>query len=146
TLVVALAALVVGALLFPVGDVTLLSGSTVPFSEGLLRSLAIAVAVAVSLLGLAAVGLFISTLTSSGIAAMAATVGLLITVQIANSIPQLDDIHPYLFPEYWLSFADLLRDPVYWDEILKNLGLQALYTAVFGSLAWARFSTRDITV
>ncbi|WP_461015328.1 hypothetical protein [Streptomyces daliensis] len=24
-------------------------------------------------------------------------------------------------------------------------GLQALYTAVFGSLAWARFSTRDIT-
>ncbi|OEV21843.1 ABC transporter permease, partial [Streptomyces nanshensis] len=74
-------------------------------------------------LGLAALGLFVSSLTNSGIAAMATTVGLLITVQILNAIPQLDAFHPYLFPHYWLSFADLLRDPVYWDDILKNLGL-----------------------
>ena len=146
TLVVALSALITGALLFPVGDVTLLSGTTIPFAEGLLRALAVAVVVAASLIGLAAIGLFISTLTNSGIAAMAATVGLLITVQILNTIPQLDGIHPYLFPQYWLSFADVLRDPVYWDEILKNLGLQALYAAVFGSAAWARFTSRDITV
>lgn len=146
TLTVALSALVVGSLLFPVGDVTLLSGTTVTFGEGLLRALAVAVAVAVSLMGLAAVGLFISTLTNSGIAAMAATVGLLITVQILGSIPQLDAVHPYLFPQHWLSFADLLRDPVLWDGLLKNAGLQALYAAVFGSAAWARFTNRDITV
>lgn len=145
TLVVALSALAVGALLFPVGEVTLLSGTAVSFSEGLLRALAIAVAVALSLVGLAALGLFVSTLTGSGIAAMAATVGLLITVQIVDTIPQLHAVHPYLFPHYWLSFADLLRDPVYWDEVLKNLGLQALYAAVFGSAAWARFTTRDVT-
>ncbi|WP_181766917.1 ABC transporter permease [Streptomyces albidus (ex Kaewkla and Franco 2022)] len=145
TLVVAAFALATGALLFPVGEVTLLSGTTVPFSEGLLRALAIALAVAVSLTGLAALGLFISTLTNSGIAAMAATVGLLLMVQIVDTVPQLHAAHPYLFPHYWLSFADLLRDPVYWDELLKNLGLQGLYTAVFGSAAWARFTTRDIT-
>jgi ABC-2 type transport system permease protein len=28
---------------------------------------------------------------------------------------------------------------------VKNLGLQALYAAVFGSAAWARFTTKDIT-
>jgi len=145
TLVVALSALVTGALLFPLGEVTLLSGTTVPFSEGLLRALAVAAAVALSLVGLAALGLFVSTLTSSGIAAMAATVGLLITVQIVDTIPQLHAVQPYLFPHYWLSFADLLRDPVYWDQAAKNLGLQALYAAVFGSAAWARFTTRDIT-
>ncbi|MBO8188234.1 ABC transporter permease [Streptomyces spirodelae] len=145
TLTVAMAALVTGALLFPTGEVTLLSGTTVSFGEGLLRALAIAAAVALSLLGLAALGVFVSTLTNSGIAAMAATVGLLITVQIVNSIPQLDGVHPFLFPNYWLSFADLLRDPVYWDDLLKNLGLQALYTAVFGSAAWARFNNRDVT-
>ncbi|MFI6766426.1 ABC transporter permease [Streptomyces sp. NPDC050355] len=145
TLVVALFALVTGALLFPLGEITLLSGTTVSFAEGLLRALAIAGAVALSLTGVAAVGLFISTLTSSGISAMATTVGLLITVQILDTIPQLDAIQPYLFPHYWLSFADLLRDPVYWDQLQKNFGLQALYAAVFGAAAWARFTTRDIT-
>ncbi|KPC62133.1 ABC transporter permease [Streptomyces chattanoogensis] len=145
TLVVALSALAVGALLFPLGDVTLLSGTSIPFGEGLLRALAIACVVALSLMGVAAVGLFISTLTNSGIAAMATTVGLLITVQILDTIPQLQAIQPYLFPHYWLSFADLLRDPVYWDGLQKNIGLQALYAVVFGSAAWARFTTRDVT-
>ncbi|MFG2492658.1 ABC transporter permease [Streptomyces caniferus] len=145
TLVVALSALVTGALLFPLGEITLLSGTSVSFGEGLLRALAIAVAVAVSLVGVAAIGLFVSALTTSGIAAMATTVGLLITVQILDALPQLHVLQPYLFPHYWLSFADLLRDPVYWDQLQKNVGLQALYALVFGSAAWARFTTRDVT-
>ncbi|KWT57328.1 ABC transporter permease [Streptomyces albus subsp. albus] len=146
TLVVAASALVTGALLFPVGEVTLLSGTTVPFGEGLLRALAVAAVVALSLVGVAAIGLFVSTLTNSGIAAMATTVGLLIMVQILDTIPQLHAIQPYLFPHHWLSFADVLRDPVYWDRLQQNLGLQALYALVFGSAAWARFTTRDVTV
>ncbi|MEU1309910.1 ABC transporter permease [Streptomyces cinnamoneus] len=146
TLVVAVSALAVGALLFPLGEVTLISGTTVPFADGLLRTLLIAGVVALSLTGIAALGLFVSTLTNSGIAAMSTTLGLLITVQILDQFPQLSAIQPYLFPHYWLSFADLLRDPVYWDQLLHNLGLQALYVAVFGSAAWARFTTKDITV
>ncbi|MGK5642235.1 ABC transporter permease [Streptomyces sp. URMC 126] len=145
TLVVACSALLAGALLFPLGDVTLISGTTVSFGEGLLRGVAIAGVVAASLIGVAALGLFVSTLTGSGIAAMATTVGLLITVQILDQFPQLHTIQPYLFPHYWLSFSDLLRDPVYWDQIGRNLGLQGLYAAVFGSAAWARFTAKDVT-
>lgn len=145
TLVVVLSAVVVGFSLFPVGDVTLLSGNTVPLSDGILRGLLIALLVASSLIGLGALGLFISTLTDSGIGAMAATVGLLITIQIVNNIPQLHALQPYLFPHYWLSFADVMRAPVIWDGIVKNLALQAVYAAVFGSAAWARFTTRDVT-
>lgn len=145
TLVVALSAVVVGFSLFPIGDVTLLSGNTVPLSDGILRGLLIALLVASSLVGLGALGLFVSTLTDSGIGAMAATVGLLITIQIVNNIPQLHALQPYLFPHYWLSFADVMRAPVIWSGILKNLALQAAYAAVFGSAAWARFTTRDIT-
>ncbi|WP_328330103.1 ABC transporter permease [Streptomyces sp. NBC_00455] len=144
TLVVAASALVVGTLLFPLGDVTTISGTQVSFADGLGRAALISAVVAASLVGVAAVGLFVSTLTSSGIAAMATTVGLVITVQILDGIPQLHAIQPYLFPHYWLSFADLLRAPVYWDEIVKNLGLQGLYAVVFGSAAWARFTTKDI--
>ncbi|MDK1348242.1 ABC transporter permease [Streptomyces sp. 378] len=145
TLVVAVSALAVGALLFPLGDLTTLSGTRIGFAEGLGRALLIALAVAASLIGVAALGLFVSTLTGSGIAAMATTVGLLITVQILDQIPQLHALQPYLFSHYWLSFADLMREPVYWDDLVKNLGLQALYAAVFGSAAWARFTAKDIT-
>lgn len=145
TLVVALSALTVGALLFPLGDLTTISGTRIGFADGLLRALLIALVVAASLTGMAALGLFVSTLTGSGIAAMATTVGLLITVQILDQIPQLHALRPYFFPHYWLSFADLMREPVYWDDLQKNLGLQALYAAVFGSAAWARLTTKDIT-
>ncbi|MFI1755696.1 ABC transporter permease [Streptomyces sp. NPDC020571] len=145
TLVVAVSALAVGALLFPVGDLITISGTRITYAEGLGRALLIALVVAASLVGIAALGLFVSTLTSSGIAAMATTVGLLITVQILDQIPQLDALQPYFFSHYWLSFADVMREPVYWDDLVKNLGLQALYAAVFGSAAWARFTTKDIT-
>ncbi|AEY90995.1 MULTISPECIES: ABC transporter permease [Streptomyces] len=144
TLVVAVSALLVGALLFPLGELTTISGTRISFAEGLGRALLIALVVAASLVGVAALGLFVSTLTNSGIAAMATTVGLLITVQIVDQIPQLHALQPYLFPHYWLSFADLMRDPVYWDDLVKNLGLQALYAAVFGAAAWARFTAKDI--
>ncbi|MFI0240890.1 ABC transporter permease [Streptomyces sp. NPDC016845] len=145
TLVVAVSALITGAVLFPLGDVVTISGTRITFAEGLWRALLIALTVAASLIGIAALGLFVSTLTSSGIAAMATTVGLLITVQILDQIPQLDALQPYFFSHHWLSFADLMRDPVYWDDLLKNLELQALYAAVFGSAAWARFTAKDIS-
>ncbi|MFE9648153.1 ABC transporter permease [Streptomyces sp. NPDC006365] len=145
TLVVAVSALIVGSLLFPLGELTTISGTRISFGEGLGRAFLIALTVAASLIGIAALGLFVSTLTGSGIAAMATTVGLLITIQILDQIPQLHAIQPYFFSHYWLSFADLMRDPVYWDDLLRNLGLQGLYAAVFGTAAWARFTTKDIT-
>ncbi|MFD7918852.1 ABC transporter permease [Streptomyces sp. NPDC059740] len=145
TVVVAVVALAVGALLFPTGPTTLLSGTTVSFGAGLLRAAAVAGVVAASLVGVAALGLFVSTLTSSGVAAMATTVGLVITVQILDTVPQLHAVQPYFFPHYWLSFADLLRAPVYWDDLYRNLGLQAVYAGVFASAAWAHFTGRDVT-
>ncbi|MDI3422499.1 ABC transporter permease [Streptomyces luteolus] len=145
TLTVAVSGLVTGALLFPVGDLTTISGTRIDYSEGLWRALLIALAVALSLVGFAALGLFVSTLTSSGIAAMAGTVGLLVTVQILTTIPQLDAVHPYLFSHHWLSFADLMREPVLWENLYANLRLQGFYALLFGSAAWARFAGKDIS-
>ncbi|MFF7632383.1 ABC transporter permease [Kitasatospora sp. NPDC008050] len=145
TLAVALSGLIIGSILFPVGDVTLLSGDTIGLGAALLRVVLISGVVALSLAGLVAVGLFISTLTNSGIAAMASTVGLVIIVQVLDSFPQLHAIQPWLLTHYWLSFGDLLRQPMYWHGVWQDLGLQALYVAFFGSAAWARFTSRDIT-
>lgn len=145
TLTIWVSGLITGFVLFPVGDVTTLSGTTIPLAEGLLRALLIAGLISASMLGLAAIGLFVSSLTSTPLAAMAATFGSYVMLGIVDAIPQLHAIHPWLLMDHWLSFADVMRDPPFFDEILRNLGLQAAYVAVFYALAWARLTSRDIS-
>jgi ABC-2 type transport system permease protein len=100
--------------------------------------------VGASLLGLAAIGVFISTLTDAPVGAMAATAGIAVLSGVLDAVPPLQAIHPWLLTHGWLSFGDLLRAPVLWTDILRNLGLQVVYVAVFASAAWARFSTKDV--
>lgn len=144
-LVVAIAGAVTGFALFPVGPVTLLSGSTVPLAKALLRTLLIALYVGVSMAGLGAIGLFVSTLTEVPVGAMAATLTLSIVSQVLDAIPQVSAIHPYLFSHRWMAFGDLLRQPVASNELLLGVGTQAAYMAVFLLLAWARFDTKDVS-
>jgi ABC-2 type transport system permease protein len=144
TLAVVVSGTLIGALLFPVGPVTLLSGNTISFGEALLRFLLIAAYVTVSLLGLSAIGLFISTLTDVPVGAMAATIVLAVTAQVLGVIPQLEWLHPWLFSHYWLGFTDLLREPVLWDTFRDNALLQLGYIFVFGALAYGRFTTKDV--
>lgn len=144
TLTVVVVGTLVGWILFPVGPVSLLTGAQVSVGEGLLRLLAIAAYVSVSLLGLAAIGLFFSTLTSVPVGAMAATAILAVAAQIVGAIPQLDALHPWLFTDRWLDFADLLRSPIVWDSFVGNALLQGAYIAVFGAAAIARFVTKDV--
>ena len=122
----------------------LLSGDTVGVGEAAVRALLVAAYVAVSMLGLSAIGLFSSTLTEIPVGAMAATVTLAVTSQILDSIPQLDWLHPWLFTHYWLSMGDLLRVPISWDSLQHNAVLQGGYLVVFAALAWARFTSRDV--
>ncbi|MGY2744029.1 ABC transporter permease [Arthrobacter sp. UYCu723] len=143
-LVVALVGAGIGAALFPVGPVTLLSGDTVGAGEAFVRLLLIAAYLAVSLMGLSAIGLFTSTLTDVPVGAMAATVVLSVVSQVLDALPQLEWLHPWLFSHYWLDFADLLRQPVSWDSFATNALLQGGYVAVFGALAYGRFVTRDV--
>ncbi|GAA1060482.1 ABC transporter permease [Agromyces bracchium] len=144
----ALTVIVVGTLigwvLFPIGPVTLLSGGEISVGEGLLRLLAIGAYVAVSMLGLSAIGLFASTLTVVPVGAMAATAILAVVAQIIGAIPQLEWTHPFLFTDRWFDFADLLRSPPSWESFGDNAMLQAAWIAVFGGLAAWRFATRDI--
>lgn len=143
-LVVALVGAVIGAALFPVGPVTLLSGDSISAAEALQRLLLIAAYLAVSLLGLSAIGLFMSTLTDVPVGAMASTVVLSVVSQVLDALPQLEWLHPWLFSHYWLDFADLLRQPIAWDSFLTNALLQGGYIAVFGALAYGRFVTKDV--
>lgn len=143
-LTVALAGGAIGAALFPVGPVTLLSGDVIEPPEAVLRLFLISAYLAVSLAGLSAIGLFLSTLTVVPVGAMAATVVLSVVSQVLDQLPQLEWLHPWLFSHYWLGFGDLLRQPVLWDSFASNALLQAGYVAVFGALAYGRFVTKDV--
>jgi ABC-2 type transport system permease protein len=144
TLVMVLAGVAIGAALFPIGPVTLLSGDTIGVGGFAVRALLFSAYVTVSLLGLSAIGLFISTLTTVPVGAMAATIVLSAVSQILNALPQLEAIHPWLFSHHWLGFADLMRTPISFDTFADNALLQLGYIAVFGALAYGRFSTKDI--
>jgi len=135
---------VIGSILFPVGPVTLLSGDVIAVPEALLRTLLVALYVSVSLMGLSAVGLFISTLTDVPVGAMAATVVVPIVSQILDVLPQLAWLHPYLLTHYWLGFADILRNPIERSSFGSNAMLQLAYIVIFGSLAYGRFATKSI--
>lgn len=144
TVTVVTAGVLAGLALFPVGPLTLLSGDTISLAESFGRALLIAGYVTISLLGLSAIGLFFSTLTSVPVGAMAATIVLSVVAQVLDSLPQLEWLHPWLFSHYWLDFADLLRQPVDWSSFGANALLQGGYLLVFGSLAYGRFLTKDI--
>ncbi|MFV0253123.1 MAG: ABC transporter permease [Beutenbergiaceae bacterium] len=142
---VTLAALVTGWALFGFGELELLSGQQVSAGAGLLRMLGVAGYVALSLTGLLAVGIFLSTLTEVPVAVIAATVVVTGISTVLDSLSQLELIHPYLLTHHWFNFAEFLRIEPSWAMLQEGLLVQAGWVALFGSLAWARFTTADVT-
>jgi ABC-2 type transport system permease protein len=137
--------IVTGLVLFPGGDVVLLSGTTVSFGEALYRAGLFTLYIAAMLATVGAIGLFFSTLTEVPMGAMAATATLTVIAQIVDTIPQVQVIHEYLYTHWWLAVGDVMRDPMAFDDIRTGLLTQAVYLVVFGALAWARFTTKDVT-
>jgi ABC-2 type transport system permease protein len=144
-LVVALVGLVTGAVLFGLGPVTLLSGDTVSLADGLVRTLGVVVFVVIALFGLAAGGLFVSTLTENAIAAMATTIGIAVFSALLDAVPQLRPIAGALLTHNWLGFGELLRTVPDVGALARWSLLHLAYAAVFLSLAWARLQTKDVT-
>ncbi|OZB50148.1 MAG: ABC transporter permease [Cellulomonas sp. 14-74-6] len=144
-LAIAVVGLIVGAALFGVHDIALISGGSVPIGNSVLRVAGIVLYVGVSMTGLVAVGLFFSTLTEVPIGAMAATVVTAVVSAVLDTLPALARIHPYLLTHHWLDFAEFLRIAPDAHVLWAGVGVQAAWVAVFGALAWSRFTTADVS-
>ncbi|WP_232320170.1 ABC transporter permease [Herbidospora daliensis] len=145
SLIIMVAALLTGLVLFPVGPVTLLSGSTVPLVEGLLRIGLVALYVTLGMIALGTLALAVSVFTDTSIGAVVTTVVLVLVSQILTVIPQLDAISPYLLTSWFQRFDGALREPLATGDMGQGVLAFAAYIAIFGSLAWARFTSRDVT-
>ena len=145
TFIVAVVALLAGVVLFPVGPVTLLSGTTVSLADGLLRVLLVTLYVCAAMAAVGAIGLAISTFTEHAIGAIAAVMILIVASEVVDQIPQFAAVAPYLPTHWWNMFDSLLRTPVDTTTLWHGLASFAVYAAVFCLIAWARFTSGDVT-
>jgi ABC-2 type transport system permease protein len=145
TFIVAATGLLVGVILFPVGPVTLLSGTTISLAAGLVRVLWVTLYIAAAMAAVGAIGLAISTLTEHAIGAIAAVMVLLVASEVADTVPQFGPVQPYLPTHWWDSFDSLLRMPVDTTTLAHGLLSFAVYIVLFGTFGWARFTTSDVT-
>ena len=124
---------------------TSLSGTAVT-PAGLVLRIAGAVAfIAVSMLGVGAIALFLSTVTNSPLAAALGALAALITSQVLVTLNSANAVAPYLPTRYWLAWIDFFREPILWRNIDRGLAVQAVYVVVFLGAAWAHFATKDVT-
>ena len=126
-------------------DVTSLSGVTITPAGMVLRLLATVAYIVISMLSVAAIALFLSTLTDSGLGAAMGALAVLVTSQVLVTLDAAAAIRPYLPTRYWLAWIDFFRDPILWRDIERGAGIQLVFLVVLLGAAWANFMTRDIS-
>jgi ABC-2 type transport system permease protein len=124
---------------------TSLSGTSLTPADVLVRTAGAVTFIAVSMLGVGAIALFLSTLTDSSLAATLGAMAALITSGVLVALNSAAAVSPYLPTRYWLSWIDFFREPILWRPIEQGYAIQGVYVVVFLAAAWANFATKDIT-
>jgi len=150
---VVLTSYVTGVVLFGTGTpaalgepegVTSLSGVTLSPADFTLRLLGAVGFITVSMLGVAAIALFLSTVTDSPLGAALGAMAALIASEALVVLDAAVSIRPFLPTRYWLAWVDFFRDPIFWRDIERGLGIQVVYVVVLLGAAWANFVTKDV--
>ena len=129
----------------PGAAITSLSGTPLTTLQLIERVLGAMSFITVSMLGVAAIALFLSTLTDSAIGAALGSLAALVVSEILVTLNAASAVQPYLPTRYWLAWIDFFRDPILWRDIQRGFAIQAVYVVVFLAAAWANFATRDVT-
>jgi ABC-2 type transport system permease protein len=159
TILVALAGLVAGLILFGAKSVSvpalgqiagvnlvgpLATGFQLGHSVLLLRTAIATAYVAFGFTALLSLGTFFSTLSDTSASAIGATVGVYIVSEILDGITQLGSIR-YLFPTHYLdSWQSMFTDNSYSHDMVTGVIVQVGYLVVFGSAALWWFRRKDI--
>ena len=124
---------------------TSLSGTPLPAGQLILRVAYGIGYISVSMLGVAAIALFLSTFTDSALGAALGALAILVTSEVLATLDAAGAVRPYLPTNYWLAWIDLFRQPILWYNVQRGLAIQVVYALVFLGAAWANFSTKDVT-
>jgi ABC-2 type transport system permease protein len=122
-----------------------LSGTAMTPLDVALRTAGAVAFIAVSMLGVGAIALFLSTLTDSSLAAALGALAVLVASEVLVTLNAANAVSPYLPTEYWLSWVDFFRQPILWRDIDHGFAIQGVYVVVFLGAAWANFASKDVT-
>ncbi|MBR7744301.1 ABC transporter permease [Phycicoccus sp. BSK3Z-2] len=124
---------------------TTLSGTTLTPADLAWRTGVMVLYIGWSMVGVASVALFLSTLTDSPLAAALGGLAVLVSSTVLVTLDAAGAVRDYLPTRYWLAWVDLFRDPVPWGDVTAGVLVQTGYVVVLLGAAWANFSTRDVT-
>jgi len=124
---------------------TTVSGTPLTAGQLVLRTVLMIGYIGLSMLGVAAIVLFLSTLTDSPLAAALGGLAALVTSTVLVSIDAASSVRDWLPTRYWLAWVDLFRDPILWRDVGRGVLVQGIYVVVLLGMAWANFATRDVT-
>jgi len=127
------------------GAATSLSGTAMTPTDIALRTFGAVSFIVVSMLGVGAIALFLSTVTDSALGAALGALAALVTSEVLVTLNAASAVDPYLPTRYWLAWIDFFREPIVWRNIERGFAVQGVYVVVFLGAAWAHFATKDIT-
>ena len=120
------------------------SGTVVSAPEALLLVFAANAIYLIPLFAVASIGVLLSTVTRNSAAAVVATIGCVILLDIISGIPGMEGAQPYLLTQQFEAWQGLLRTPTDWAPIVHSAWLCALYAVPALFAGYLVFLRRDV--
>lgn len=145
----ALMSLVVGYLIFGVGELLIIRGDMIIIFEQkdvLWRFLCAYGFASLGMTVVASLAYLFSSLVENAIGPIVGTMALIIVFVILSAInvDLLQSIRPYLFTNYISSWQLFFDDPIDMPEILKSIGILTLHVVLFFGATLIIFKRKDI--
>jgi ABC-2 type transport system permease protein len=100
--------------------------------------------IAVSLLLVAGIAFWLSTVTDAPLGAVGGSVGIVIVSNILDSITALHRWRELLPTHYQFAWLGALSEPADFHDMSRGLVASLIYAGVFFALAWWHFARKDI--
>jgi ABC-2 type transport system permease protein len=136
--------LVAGGIAWGFHPLTSLSGTKVSTGHGLGLLAASLAIYAFPLVGIAAFGLMLSTITRNSAASVVGTLMWALLMQLLGVLPGTESFRPYLLGTQFDAWHGFLRTPADWVPVVRALWVCALYIAVPLFVAYTVFLRRDV--
>jgi ABC-2 type transport system permease protein len=142
--VLAAGALVSGGAFFGFGSLILFTGQIVGVGQSLLLILYAYLFVLFAMAAVVSLAVALSTLTNSGLTAMAGSLVLVIIMLILGNLSVFDFLRPYLFTSHFMAWMKFFAKPVEWAPVRDALINFAIWSVGMTGIAWLIFRRKDI--
>jgi ABC-2 type transport system permease protein len=139
-----LGSLIAGGAIFGVKPLILLTGGTVGVAESIWLLVLAYAFVLIAMMAVVSLCVALSTLTDSGLTAMAAGMVLVIIMIVLGNLPVFDFMKPYLFTSHFNTWTEFFNRPIDWDPIRDALINFVVWIVGMTGIAWLIFRRKDI--